>query len=110
MNTCKAFELPDRKEQSDHLRDLEFLEDFGDYCCGHYLHTWDDGHRFLCRCRCCNALILVQRSEFHGMEEDVYYTDYFSVTSRQEAIWLNERFDGFRIEQEAHLKHIYRGG
>ena len=96
-----------REEQYEHLRKLIKLEDFGDYCNGHYLHTWDDGHRYLCICPECDALVLVQFSEFHGCE-DSYYKDFFSVSSREEAIFLNENYDGYEIENNWDLKRIYK--
>lgn len=107
MKICKAFNMKDGLEQTEHLSKIETIEDFGDYCSGHYLHTWDDGHRYLCRCPECEALILVQFSEFHAYD-DAYYKDYFHVNSREEAIELNEKYDGYEIEKEYELKHIFR--
>ena len=103
---CRAFKMHDYRKRLKHLRHLEFIEDFGDYCNGHYLHTWDDGHRYLCRCKKCNALVLVQVSEFHGYGDD-YYKDYFPVASREEAIELNEKYDGWQIETVYQGKKIY---
>ena len=107
MNICKAFGMKDSKEQAEHLRQLERIEDYGDFCNGHYLHTWDDGHRYLCRCLECNALVLVQFSEFHAYD-DIYYKDYFHVNSKEEALRLNEKFDGYQIEKNYELKRIFR--
>ena len=107
MKICKAFDMTDRNEQYNHLRQLIKLEDFGDYCNGHYLHTWDDGHRYLCKCPECDALVLVQFSEFHAYD-DSYYKDYFAVSSREETISLNEKYDGWRIEKDYKGKRIYK--
>lgn len=107
MKTCKAFDMTDRREIYEHLHKLEKLEEFGDSCNGHDLYTWDDGHRYLCRCPECDALILVQFSEFHA-SDDSYYKDYFAVASREEAIALNERYDGWQIEREYKGKRIFR--
>ena len=107
MNRCKAFDMTDRYEQAEHLRGLVPVEDYGDTCNGHDLYTWDDGYRRLCRCPECNALVLVQFSEFHG-RDDSYYKDYFHVNSRDEAIALNEKYDGWQIERESGVEHIFR--
>lgn len=107
MKTCKAFKITDPVEQEKHLHKIVKIEDFGDYCNGHYLHTWDDGRRYLCRCPECDALILVQFSEFHACE-DSYYKDYFPVESREEAISLNERYDGWQIERDYEGQRIFR--
>jgi hypothetical protein len=106
MKICKAFDMKDLAQQREHLKQLVMLEDFGDECNGNWLFTWDDGHRCLCRCPACDALILVQYSEFHG-ETDAYYKDYFPVASREEAVALNETYDGFEIEFNTDLKRIY---
>ena len=62
--------------------------------------TWDDGSRVLIRCKRCGGYILLQLSEFHGMEDDSYYADYFPVSGPCEARWINEKFDGERIEEK----------
>ena len=83
--------------------DVEIVEDFGDVFRGedggvrHCLHTWDDGCRMLVRCNRCGAYFLHQWSEFHG-SDDSYYSDYFPVSGREEAVTLNEKYDGFKIE------------
>ena len=105
-NVCKAFEMSDKDKQREHLRKLEIIEHFGDMCNGHCLHTWDDGCRILKRCPECDALVLCQYSEFHG-DNDSYYSDYFSVSSREEAIELNEKYSGFQIEMEYKGKKIF---
>ena len=107
MKICKAFLMEDEREQREHLRKIEKIEEFGDSCNGHDLYTWDDGHRYLCRCKECDALILVQFSEFHS-RDDRYYKDYFHVESREEAIEANEKYDGYQIERESNLKRIFR--
>ena len=96
---CKAFKMTDRNEQFRHLSNAKKVEDFGDSCNGHSLHTWDDGHRILSKCPECNAYILIQVSEYHG-SDDSYYIDYFPVASREAALALNEQYDGWQIERE----------
>ena len=105
-NICKAFEMSDKNEKREHLRKLEIVENYGDMCNGHTLHTWDDGCRILKRCPECDALVLCQYSEFHSGGHDDYYDDYFSVDSREEALALNEKYNGFQIEMEYKGKKI----
>ena len=107
-NVCKAFEMTDKEEQRKHLDKLIVVERYGDECNGHELHTWDDGCRILKRCPECDALVLCQYSEEHhfGAAEDDYYEDYFSVASREEALELNEKYDGFQIEMAFKGKRI----
>lgn len=39
--------------------------------------------------------------EFHGFDgADSFYQDFFPVNSREEAVELNEKYDGFQIETE----------
>ena len=104
---CIAFELADPKEAYDHLN-YELVEDYGDYAYGHYLHTWDDGHRFLARCRGCGGYILIQCSEYHSFTDapDGYYTDWFPVKAPEEADMLNQKFDGFAIEREFEGRYL----
>ena len=106
-NVCKAFEMTDKDEQRKHLKKLEVVERYGDVCNGHCLHTWDDGYRILKRCPECDALVLYQYSEIHHIcGDDDYYRDYFSVASREEALELNEKYDGFQIEMDYKGKRI----
>lgn len=105
--TCRAFQTDDREIQNEHLSRLIKIEEYGDVCNGHFLHTWDDGHRFLCKCPLCNALVLVQSSEFHGYGDD-YYKDYFPVGSKKEAERLNKHYDGWQMERIYKGKRIYK--
>lgn len=97
-HACIAFSMSSAFEAWKHMDGYEVIERYGEQCNGHWLHTWDDGERLLVRCRSCGGYILVQKSEFHGREDD-YYTDYFPVASSEEAHALNEWFDGFSIEE-----------
>ena len=105
--TCRAFQLKDTQAQNEHLHHLIKIEEYGEACNGHYLHTWDDGHRYLCCCPLCDALVLVQVSEFHAYDDD-YYKDYFPVASKKEAERLNKKYDGWQIEKTYKGKRIYR--
>ena len=84
------------------------MEHFGDEYKGDALHTWDDGYRTLKRCPECDALVLYQYSEYRDYSEgnDSIYRDYFSVSSREEAVELNEKYNGFQIEMEYKGKKI----
>ena len=108
MKQCCVFSYTDAKTAGSHISPLEIIENYGDAFYNpdgtvkHFLHTWDDGERYLARCKKCGALFLVQDSEFHSMSEnseDTYYTDYFQVSSREEAIAYNEKYNGFDIEK-----------
>ncbi len=94
MKSCKAFLMENRWAQLEHLKGLKLIEEYGDFCNGHYLHTWDEGYRSLCECPECNALVLVQKSEFHGYDDD-YYTDYFAIASRKEAAESYDELEDF---------------
>lgn len=105
---CVGFDLPTATEAFEHFNGmLEELWDYGDMCNGHCLHTWDDGGRKLHLCHDCGGLVLVQKSEYHGQENDDYYTDYFPVDSVQEAERLNELYGGWAIEKEWNGKKVF---
>ena len=96
---CVGFSMADAKEAYKHM-DKQLIQEYGRPCGTNILHTWDDGHRVLFRCKNCHGYILLQFSEFHGMEDDSYYADYFPVAGPTEAKEINERFDGEAIEEE----------
>ena len=96
---CIAFAMDDAEKAYEHM-DREFVRDYGDTYGNNTLHTWDAGHRVLMRCRKCGGYILLQWSEYHGMEDDSYYTDYFPVSGPREAQMTNEKYDGDAIEKE----------
>jgi hypothetical protein len=105
---CVGFDLPTATDAFEHFNGmLEELWDYGDMCNGHCLHTWDDGGRKLHLCHDCGGLVLVQKSEYHGQENDDYYTDYFPVDSVQEAERLNELYGGWAIEKEWNGKKVF---
>ena len=105
---CVGFDLPTAADAFEHFNGmLEELWDYGDMCNGRCLHTWDDGGRKLFLCHDCGGLVLVQNSEYHGQENDDYYTDYFPVDSAQEAERLNELYGGWAIEKEWKGKKVF---
>ena len=83
-----------------HMDQTDVVEEYGDRYLHNWLHTWDDGGRRLLRCRKCGGYILCQYSEYHGMDYDDYYLDYFPVSGAEEAHILNEKYDGYAIEKE----------
>ena len=108
---CRAFDMSDAGEAWDHItkNGYDVIRDWGDEAYGHFLHTWDDGKRLLCRCRNCKGLFMFQKSEFHGFDgEDSYYRDYFPVESEEEAEKLTERFGGFEIERAFKGRYLMR--
>jgi len=102
---CIAFKEHDVVKAWNHM-DYDVVADYGDYAYGHYLHCWDDGKRFLAKCRNCGGYILIQKSEYHGMRDDDYYTDYFPVEGAEDAETFNRRYDGFAMEQNFTERYI----
>ena len=96
---CIAFSMDDAEKAYQHM-DREQVKDYGSSCGKNILHTWDDGSRVLMRCKNCGGYILLQMSEFHGMEDDAYYADYFPVSGPKEAQMINEQYDGDTIEEK----------
>ena len=105
---CKGFNLDSVRKTYEHFRGhLIMLKDYGDVCNGHCLHAWDDGGRRLYRCTVCGGLVLRQVSEFHGFENDDYYTDFFPVDSEEEANQLNEKYSGYELEKTWTGKRVF---
>ena len=98
---CEGFFFADPLEAYKHMK-LTGVRNYGDRQYGHTLHVWDDGERILAKCGSCGGYVLIQSSEFHSFTDspDSYYTDFFPVSSPEEADELNRRFDGFEIERE----------
>lgn len=94
---CMAFQFRDAKEAKQYMN-YDIVKDYGDYAYGHPLYCWDDGKRYLARCRNGGGYVLVQKSEFHGIQDD-YYTDYFPVSGAEEAEEWNRLYDGGAIER-----------
>lgn len=108
MGSCHIFNISDINS----IRKIfhyDVIENYGDSCNGHSLHTWDDGERLLVKCKECGAYVLIQFSEFHSFsdEPDAYYTDYFDVSGAEEVRELNQKYDGFELEREFSGKHIF---
>ena len=103
---CRAFDLRDPVLQYRHLKNLVPVERYGSFCGENMLFTWDDGYRMLSRCPECDALVLIQHSEYHGAN-DSYYSDYFAVDSVEEAHMLNKKYNGWDIETKYKDERIY---
>ncbi len=106
---CIAFSMNDAEKAFQHM-DREQIIDYGSVYDKNILHTWDDGYRALLRCKNCGGYILLQMSEFHGMEDDSYYADYFPVSGPVEAQLINEKYDGTRIETEFPFRWLIADG
>ena len=99
MSRCIAFDMKKPIEAYEHMS-LETVREYGRQAYGHLLYVWDEGERTLMRCRACGGYVLVQQSEYHGMEDDSYYLDYFPVESEEEADELNRKYSGEEIEEQ----------
>lgn len=98
---CSAFLMDDPIEAYKHIEaGRRVIQNYGPRCGKNLLYTWDDGYRILYQCTQCGGFILGQFSEFHGMEDDDYYADYFPVKGPEDAERINTEYDGFRIEDE----------
>lgn len=103
FNTTPCCIFSDENTAYEKLLSMRTVKDYGstqlnsDGSVKHYLHTWDDGSRYLIQCPVCGAFFLVQNSEYHG-SEDSYYSDWFQVNNAEHALLLNELYNGFQIE------------
>ncbi|MDC7292052.1 MULTISPECIES: hypothetical protein [unclassified Butyrivibrio] len=80
MSTCKAFSIENPNEAYEHMK-LKRIIQYNDADYDHPLYTWNEGERVLCQCENCGGYVLVQFSEYHGVEDDDYYTDYIEADS-----------------------------
>lgn len=103
---CEAFDMKDPIEAYNHMRP-QMIIDYGSYAYGHALHTWDCGFRILSRCRTCGGLILIQDSEFHGIDDDDY-TDYIPVDSEEDADELNRKYNGYELETKIGRRYLMK--
>ena len=107
MKLCHIFEVRD-PQSIPRTFHYDVIEDYGDWCNGHFLHTWDDGKRMLVRCKTCGAYVLVQQSEFHSFTDalDSHYMTYVAVSGPEEAHELNSKYSGFELERDYNGKCI----
>ena len=95
---CHLWEMEDanaarKKLQNNMAMVREYGEDtiLEDRTVLHCNYVWDEGDRYLVRCRECGGLVMVQHSEFHSTfdDDDDYYSDYIPIASVEEADLLN---------------------
>lgn len=62
------------------------------------------------KCQRCGGYILLQASEYHSFSDsgDDYYSDWFPVSSPEEAEELNKKYSGFDIEEEFEERYLMR--
>ena len=106
---CMAFSLEDAAAAYEHMKPVP-VQEYGSSLYGHSLHTWDAGGRFLARCSACGGYILVQESEYHSFSDapDDDYTDFFPVSSPEEADELNRKYSGSEIETAFPSRYLMR--
>ena len=104
---CDGFNFVSASDAFRHMK-YEIIEDYGKFQYNHRLYVWDDGNRVLAKCKNCGGYILIQSSEYHSFTDapDGYYTDFFPVSSPEEADELNRKFDGFQIEREFKQRYL----
>ena len=108
-NTCEAFFMDDPRKAYEHIdKHAVVVDSYGSSAFGHDLYVWDEGYRDLLYCPVCDAYILKQKSEYHGMEDDDYYSDYFPVSGSKEAAELNLYLDGYAIEQKFPRRYLMK--
>lgn len=102
---CHIYGIPDPYKAYEDLT-VDWAKRYGDSVCledGTMLHwnfVWDDGKRFLIRCKACGGLLLVQCSEFHSFsdEPDGYYEDWIPVSSVEEADLMNILYGPWELD------------
>lgn len=109
MSACKAFSIQDPNEAYDHMK-LTPVMQYGKSAYNHPLHMWDTGERYLCKCENCGGYVLVQDSEYHGIEDDDYYTNYIEVDSPEAADEINKKYSGSELEMKSDIKYLARTG
>ena len=93
---CHIYEIADAKEAYDSFRG-ELIKEYGDDVTLddgtvlHWNYMWDDGSRYLVRCKKCGGLLIMQSSEYHSFSDspDGYYKDLIPAASVEEADLLN---------------------
>lgn len=111
---CHIYEIADGKEAYDSFCG-ELIKEYGDDVRledGTVLHDnymWDDGGRYLTRCRECGGLLIIQSSEYHSFSDspDGYYKDWIPAASEKEADLLNILLGAAEMENVP-CRHIRR--
>ncbi len=111
---CHIYDIEDAKEAYVSFKG-ELVKEYGDDVAledGKVLHDnymWDDGSRYLVRCRKCGGLLIMQTSEFHSFTDgpDGYYKDWIPAASVEEADLLNILL-GAKEMEDVPCRHIRR--
>ncbi len=109
MSACIVFDIQNPNEAYNHM-DLAPIIQYGKSAYNHPLHVWDDGERYLCKCKNCGGYVLVQESEYHGIDDDDYYIDYIKVENPEEADEINKKYSGSTLEIESGIKYLAKTG
>lgn len=117
MEACCIFSCDTPAKAINHF-EYEVLQDLGskvyndDGSVRHSTFVWDTGGRKIIRCKKCNAIFLYQWSEFHDSfgDQDSFYEDYFFVDDVNEAINLNNTYNGFELETKYTRLRIWNSG
>ena len=83
---------------------LEHVKSYGSRGYGHNYYVWDDGSRYLTKCKKCGGYVLVQNHEMHM--PDHTYIDFFPVRDESHAEEVNMRYDGYGIEAAYPYKSV----
>jgi len=117
MEACCIFSC-DTPAKAINNFEYEVLQDLGsivyndDGSVRHSTFAWDTGGRKIIRCKKCSAIFLYQWSEFHDSfgDQDSFYEDYFFVDDVNEAINLNNTYNGFKLETKHTGLRIWNSG
>lgn len=107
-NICKAFGMESPNAAYNHLvgENRVKIRDYGDRYNAHFLHCDDDGKRILFWCKECEAFYLMQKSEFHGMGDDIYSSAFFNISGYEEADNWNNLFNGDELLEKYPYKYL----
>lgn len=105
MYPCHIFGIADAAKAYEEFQG-EMVRDYGENVCRpdgsvlHWNYMWDDGRRYLVRCKKCGGLLMMQDSEYHSMSDspDGYYSDWLPVASEEEGDLLNILLDVMEFE------------
>ena len=104
MKICCMFDEDDSYVAHRNAR-LECVKNYGDHGYGHDYYVWNEGERYLARCKKCGAYVLVQDHEMHM--PDHTYIDYFPVRDAEHAEEVNKKYGGYDIELKYPYKKIF---
>lgn len=117
MKYCCIFSY-DKPSKAIHHLEYDVIRDLGnrvykdDGSIKHSTHVWDSGGRKIIRCKKCNAIFLYQWSEFHDSIgiQDSFYENYYLVDDVNEAIDLNNKYNGLELETKHTGLRLWNSG